>query len=181
MSLEWPEVKGYGGGGGCEELQGRPRPPGDSIGSHGAHILPSEFKGVDEPTVLVSGQTGADVHDVKVLYQEPDGTRRELPVDFARVDGQLRELANRPEAMGTFVAFLPGDVAARDEVEQRLDLRALLDTGKLRLGPVARRERELAQAARERCEPFEPDPADFAMDSDRADGGADDEAAYGVP
>ncbi len=168
VSLEWPEVKGYGGGGGCEELQGRPRPPGDSIGSHGAHILPAEFKGVDEPTVMVSGQTGANVHDVKVLYQEPDGTRRELPVDFARVDGQLRELANRPEAMGTFVAFLPGDVAARDEVEQRLDLRALLDTGKLRLGPVARRERELVQAARERCEQFEPNPADFAMDSDRA-------------
>lgn len=168
VSLEWPDVKGYGGGGGCEERAGRPPTPGDAIGSHGAHILPSEFKGVDEPALMVSGQTGADVHDLKVLYQRPDGTRRELPVDFARVDGELRELANRPEAMGTFVAFLPGDVAARDEVEQRLDLRALMDTGKLKLGPIARRERELAQAARERCERFEPDLADLPMDGDRA-------------
>jgi hypothetical protein len=164
LSFEWPEVKGYEGGGGCEELQGRPRTPGDAIGSHGVHILPSEFKGVEEPALMVSGQTGGAVHDVKVIYQRPDGTRRELPVDFARVDGELRELAHRPEAMGTFVAFLSGDVAARDEIEQRLDLRALMDTGKLKLGPIGRRERELAQAARERCEPFEPDPAEFPSD-----------------
>jgi hypothetical protein len=167
VSLEWPEVKGYGGGGGCEERQGRPPTPGDAIGSHGAHIVPSEFKGVDEPNLMVSGETGSDVYDVKVLYQKPDGTTRELPVDFARVDGELRELANRPQAMGLFVAFLPGDEAARDEVEQRLDLRALMDTGKLKLGPIARRERELAQAARERCDPFEPAPADFPTDADR--------------
>jgi hypothetical protein len=166
LSFEWPEVEGYEGGGGCEELEGRPPAPGNAIGSHGVHILPSEFKGVAEPTLMVSGQTGAAVHDVKVIYQEPDGTRRELPVDFARVEGELRDLAHRPEAMGTFVAFLSGDVAARDEIEQRLDLRALLDTGKLRLGPIARRERELAQAARERCESFEPEPAHFPKDPD---------------
>ena len=46
-------------------------------------------------------------------------------MDFARVEGKLREIASRPEPLGTFVAFLPGDVAARDEVESRLDLRAL--------------------------------------------------------
>jgi hypothetical protein len=168
VSFEWPEVKGYEGGGGCEEREGRPRTPGDAIGSGGVHILPSEFKGVDEPDLMVSGQTGAAVREVKVIYQAPDGTRRELPVDFARVDGELRELAHRPQAMGMFVAFLPGDVAARDEVEQRLDLRALMDTGKLKLGPIARRERELAQAARERCDRFEPELAEFPADPDRA-------------
>jgi hypothetical protein len=166
LSFEWPEVEGYEGGGGCEELEGRPRTPGDAIGSHGVHILPSEFEGVAEPTLMVSGQTGGAVHDVKVFYQRPDGTRRELPVDFARVEGELRELAHRPEGMGTFVAFLSGDVAARDEIEQRLDLRALMDTGKLKLGPVARRERELAQAALERCERFEPEPAEIPENPD---------------
>jgi hypothetical protein len=169
LSFEWPGVKGHGGDGGCEELEDRPRPRDYAIGSHGVHILPSQFKGVEKPDLVISGSTGPKVHDVKVIYTEPDGTERELPVDFARVEGRLRELAHRPEPMGTFVAFLPGEVAARDEVEQRLDLRALLDTGKLRLGPIARRERELAQAARERCERFEPDPGEFPEDAaDRA-------------
>jgi hypothetical protein len=168
LSFEWPSVKGYEGGGGCEELEGRPSPSRGAVGGS-VHILPSQFRGVEHPGLVVSGQTGPGVSDVKVFYQEPDGTRHELPVDFARVEGKLRELARRPEAMGTFAAFLDGDVAARDEVEQRLDLRALETTDKLRLGPIARRERELAQAARERCQRFEPDPADFPENPDDAE------------
>lgn len=160
LSLEWPDVKGQKGGGVCEEIEGRPRPEDRAIGGS-VHIVPSQFKGVQKPDLVVSGQAGADVHDVKVFYREPDGTEHELPVDFARVDGGLRELAHRPEALATFVAFVPGDWAARDEVESRLDLRALQGTGKLQLGPIARRERELAQEARERCEPFEPDPSEL--------------------
>jgi hypothetical protein len=163
MSFEWPDVKGYEGSGGCEELQGRPRPEDAAVGGS-VHIVPSQNKGVEQPDLVVSGQTGPGVHDVKVIYREPDGTERELPVDFARVEGELREAAHRPEALGTFVAFLQGDVAARDEIEARLDLRALLDTGKLRLGPISRRERELAQAARERCEHLEPELADLPAD-----------------
>jgi hypothetical protein len=155
LSFEWPGVNGHEGGGICEELQGRPRARDQAIGSHGVHLVPSQTKGVERPDLVISGSTGPGVHDVKVLYVEPDGTQHELPVDFARVEGELRELAHRPEPIGIFVAFLDGDIAARDEIEQRLDLRALLDTGKLRLGPVARRERERARAARERCETFE--------------------------
>jgi hypothetical protein len=165
ISFEWPDVKGYEGLGGCEEREGRPRTEDGAIGGS-VHIVPSQFKGVEEPDLMASGQTGPGVRDVKVFYREPDGTRHPLPVDFARVDGELRELAHRPQALGTFVAFLPGDVAARDEVEARLDLRALLDTGKLRLGPISRRERELAQEARERCEHLEPDFADLPKDQD---------------
>jgi hypothetical protein len=165
LSFEWPGVRGYEGAGGCEELEGRPGPPKGAVGGS-VHILPSQFHGVEHPDLVVSGETGPGVSDVKVFYQEPDGTQHELPVDFARVEGKLRELAHRPEAMGTFVAFLDGDVAARDEVAQRLDLRAVETTGKLRLGPIARRERELALAARERCERLEPDPGDLPENAD---------------
>jgi hypothetical protein len=160
-SLQWPGVKGQEGGGFCEELEGRPRRP--VFSSHGVHILPSQFKGVEQPDLVISGTTGPRVHRIRVIYRAPDGTERDLPVDFARAQGKLRKLASQPEPLGTFTAFLPGGVAARDEVESRLDLRALMGTGKLKLGPIGRREREQAQAAFEKCKPLEPDPADYPL------------------
>ena len=158
ISLDWPGVKGHEGGGSCEELAGRPRHR--VFSEHGVHVLPSQFKGVEKPDLVVSGATGPDVHSVKVIYRDGQGEEHALPVDFARVEGKLRKLASRPEALGTFVAFLPGEVAARDEVASRLDLRALTGTGKLKLGPIGRREREQARKAFETCAPFEPDPAE---------------------
>jgi hypothetical protein len=152
-SLDWPTVKGQERGGFCEELAGRPRPP--VFGSHGVHVLPSQAKGVAEPDLVIEGTTGPDVHNVRVFYRDGEGRERELPVDFARVEGKLSEIASRPEPLGTFVAFLPGDVAARDEVESRLDLRARYGTGTLELGPIGRREREQARAGFERCGPLE--------------------------
>jgi hypothetical protein len=156
ISLDWPGVKGHERGGFCEELEGRPRPP--VFGSHGVHVLPSQMKGVAEPDVVIEGTTGPDVHDVRVFYRDGEGRRQELPVDFARVEGKLREIASRPEPLGTFIAFLPGDVAARDEVVSRLDLRAQFGTGDLKLGPIGRRERDRAREAFERCGPIEADP-----------------------
>ena len=153
ISLDWPSVKGHERGGFCEELAGRPRP--HAFGSYGVHVLPSQFKGVAEPDLVIEGTTGPDVHNVRVFYRDGEGRQRELPVDFARVEGKLREIASRPEPLGTFVAFLPGEVAARDEVVSRLDLRALHGTGKLELGPIARRERKQARAAMEKCGPIQ--------------------------
>jgi hypothetical protein len=63
---------------------------------------------------------------------------------------------------------VPGEWAARDEVESRLDLRALHGTGKLRLGPIGRHERELAVRAREECGDLQPSPAELPTDADRA-------------
>jgi hypothetical protein len=157
VSLDWPGVKPYEGGGSCEELDGRPQP--GAFSQHGVHVLPSQMKGVAEPDLVISGTTGPDVHRVGVIYTDGEGREHELPVDFVRVEGKLREVASRPEALGTFVAFLPGDRAARDEVASRLDLRALFGTGKLKLGPIGRREREQARQAFETCDRFQPDPA----------------------
>jgi hypothetical protein len=158
-ALQWPGVKGHEGEGFCEELAGRPSAP--DISSHGVHILPSQFHGVAEPDLVVEGTTGPHVHRVRVIYRDGEGREHDLPVDFARVQGKLRKLASQPEPLGTFIAFLPGDVAARDEVASRLDLRALEGTGKLKLGPIGRHEREQARAAFAKCTPLEPDPTDF--------------------
>jgi hypothetical protein len=163
VSLDWPGVQDHEGGGSCEELQGRPR--SGVFSQHGVHVLPSQMKGVAEPDLVISGVTGPDVHRVSVIYTDGEGIERELPVDFARVEGKLREVASRPEALGTFVAFLPGETAARDEIESRLDLRARFGTGKLKLGPIGRREREQARKAFEACPATSqgPSPADDCL------------------
>jgi hypothetical protein len=157
VSLEWPGAQGPGGGGSCEEATGARE--GSNFTSHGVQILPSQFKGVERPDLVVSGLTGPGVHRVRILYTDRFGEKHELPVDFARAEGKLRELAHRSEPLGTFTAFIPGEWAARDELESRLDLRALYGTGELELESLGRRERAQARTAFETCEPLEPDPA----------------------
>jgi hypothetical protein len=156
VSLEWPDAHGPGGGGGCAEGTGADEHD-NAFTSHGVHILPSQFKGVDRPDLVVAGSTGPRVHRVRIIYTDRFGEEHELPVDFTRVEGKLRELAHRSEPLGTFTAFIPGDWAARDELESRLDLRALYGTGELELGSLGRRERAHARQAFETCAPLEPD------------------------
>jgi hypothetical protein len=131
------------------------------------HILPSQFKGVAEPDLVISGAVGPTVHRVRIVYTDGSGEEQDLPVDFARVTGKLRRLTGRREALGTFTAFLPGAQAARDELAARLDLRALADTGKLRLGPIGRRERRQARRAFRTCAPKEPDLATLPDPADQ--------------
>ena len=160
VSLDWPGVRPYEGGGSCEGLEGRPQP--GAFNQHGVHVLPSQMKGVAEPDLVISGVTGPDVYRVSVIYTDGQGEKHELPVDFVRVEGKLSEQASRPEPLGTFIAFVPGEWAARDELESRLDLRALYGTGKLKLGPIGRREVEQAHKAFEACPPSPQEPSSEA-------------------
>jgi hypothetical protein len=157
MALEWPDAtKGYEGGGACEEATGAP--PGEHNFDHmHVQVLPSQFKGVARPDLSVSGTTGARVHRVRVVYTDTTGAEHDLDVDFERVPGELRERVGRRAPTGTFVAFVPGEWAARDDVVARLDLRARLGTGKLELGEFAREERRRALEARRACAVHEPD------------------------
>jgi hypothetical protein len=158
LALEWPGGKRPEGGGVCEETTGGPGREA-AFRSHGVQIVPSQFKGVAEPDLVISGSVGPAVHRVGIVYTDRGGRRHDLPVDFARVTGELRRLTGRREPLGTFTAFVPGARAARDEIVSRLDLRALADTGKLQLGPVGRRERRQARRAFRTCAPKKPDLA----------------------
>ena len=160
LDLGWPGDKPVKSSVDCSEEE-TGRKPG-VFQSLGTQIQPTQFKGVAEPDLVISGATGPAVHRVSIIYTEPDGRSRQLPVDFARVRGELRRLARRSVPLGTFTAFLPGEVATRDEVESRLDLRALETTGKLEVGPIGRRERAEAVRARERCEPQRPEQPTLA-------------------
>jgi hypothetical protein len=99
----------------------------------------------------MAGTTGTSVHRVRVIYRDSQGETHDLPVDFARVEDDLRERVGEGAPGGTFVAFVPGAWAARDDVVARLDLRALTGTGKLELGPFAREERRQMREAQGYC------------------------------
>jgi hypothetical protein len=167
MALEWPDAKGREGGGGCEEADGAPVRDHD-LGYMHVQILPSQFKGVAEPDLSVSGTTGSQVHRVRVVYTDATGAEHDLDVDFERVPPELREQVGRNTPTGTFVAFIPGDWAARDDVEARLDLRALLGTGELELSEFAKRERRQILDARKACAEYQPDPWSGPRNPDRA-------------
>jgi hypothetical protein len=157
MALEWPDVKGREGGGGCEEAEGAPARDDDLGGMH-VQIIPSQSKGVPQPDLSVSGTTGTRVHRVRVVYTDTSGAEHDLDVDFERVPAELRERVGRNTPGGTFMAFVPGEWAARDDVVARLDLRAMLGTGKLELSDFAKRERVKAREAMLKCAPLQPDP-----------------------
>jgi hypothetical protein len=157
LALEWPNVNGREGGGVCEEAEGAPVRDDDLGGMH-VQIIPSQFKGVAEPDLSVSGTTGTRVDRVRVIYTDTTGAEHDLDVDFERVPPDLRERVRRNTPAGTFVAFVPGDWAARDDVLARLDLRAVTGTGKQKLSDFAEREREQARAAMRKCAVHLPDP-----------------------
>jgi hypothetical protein len=165
MALEWPDAKGREGGGGCEEAEGAPVRDHDLGGMH-VQIIPSQFKGVAEPDLSVSGTTGTRVQRVRVVYTDTSGIEHDLDVDFERVPPDLRERVGRNTPAGTFVAFVPGEWAARDEVETRLDLRAVLGTGRLELSDFVKRERKQAREAMLRCAVHLPDPWSMPENAD---------------
>jgi hypothetical protein len=157
LALEWPDAKGRERGGGCEEAEGAPHRDDDLGGMH-VQIIPSQFKGVAEPGLSVSGTTGTRVHRVRVIYTDTTGAEHDLDVDFERVPPDLRERVRRNTPAGTFVAFVPGDWAARDDVLARLDLRAVMGTGRHELSDFAKREREQVREAMRKCAAHLPDP-----------------------
>jgi len=127
IGLDWPDAKGNIGDGSCGE---REKPPTDhTFDAIGLRVVPSQFKGVAEPDLYMAGATGTRVHRVRVIYRDTRGEVQDLPVDFARVQDDLRERVGEDAPGGTFVAFVPGAWAARDDVVARLDLRALTGTG----------------------------------------------------
>lgn len=57
--------------------------------------------------VQIAGIARSDVSDVRMLYKDEQGARRDARVDFAIVAGALRERAGAEHPFGVFLAFLP--------------------------------------------------------------------------
>jgi hypothetical protein len=57
--------------------------------------------------VQIAGFARADVSDVRILYKDRHGAKRDAPVDFAGVTGALRQRAGADGPFGVFIGFLP--------------------------------------------------------------------------
>jgi hypothetical protein len=57
--------------------------------------------------VQIAGLARAEVSQVRVLYEDEHGVRRDAPVDFARVSSPVRDGAGAGGPVGVFIAFLP--------------------------------------------------------------------------
>jgi hypothetical protein len=124
LSLEWPTLSKRAGDGSCAGPRGKNEKV-PVIGSYGTQIVPSQFEGVAQPDLVVSGTVNAQhAARVRVVYRDMRGERHDLPVDFARVGDELHARAGRGAPRATFTAFIPGSDAARDRVVDCLDIRA---------------------------------------------------------
>jgi hypothetical protein len=57
--------------------------------------------------VQIAGLARSDVSDIRVLYRDEHGGKRDAPVDFVSVTGAVRERADADSPFGVFIAFLP--------------------------------------------------------------------------
>jgi hypothetical protein len=57
--------------------------------------------------VQIAGLARSDVNDVRIVYKDEHGAKRDAPVDFVRVTGAVRERAGADGPFGVFIGFLP--------------------------------------------------------------------------
>jgi hypothetical protein len=57
--------------------------------------------------VQIAGLARADVSEVRILYKDEHGKRRDAPVNLARVSGAVREQVAADGPFGVFIGFLP--------------------------------------------------------------------------
>ncbi len=111
--MHWfPYVRFAGASGHC----GRGYPPTKAYGKAWPRRVmarPFGFLGDGEPATAyyaLEGFARARVARVRVVHKNPKGGKREAPVKFVRVRGELRRRVGSAEPFGFFVSFLPRSV-----------------------------------------------------------------------
>jgi hypothetical protein len=57
--------------------------------------------------VQIAGLARSDVSEVRILYKDEHGAKRDAPVDLVRVTGALRERAGADAPFSVFIGFVP--------------------------------------------------------------------------
>jgi hypothetical protein len=104
LNIEWPDARTgqISPQFGC--LQTFPPPAVDktAVKWQGAMFDPSYTSHVQ-----IAGVARSDVRDVRILFKDRHGAKRDAPVDFATVTGALRKRAGADRPFGVFIGFLP--------------------------------------------------------------------------
>jgi hypothetical protein len=104
LNVEWPSARAgrISPQFGCQAVF----PPvtlGEAVVKVGGTMFDPSYTG----HVQLAGLTRLDVRDVRILYKDESGARRQAPVGFQRVGGALRERAGADGSFGVFMGFLP--------------------------------------------------------------------------
>jgi hypothetical protein len=141
VGLEWVgDVRGRSSGGSCGGSGGQQ--PTGVFSTVGVSFLQAPFERSPRHDLLLSGTTTPRVHRLRIRYRPLRGPARDLPVDFARVDGELLRRAGASRPFGTFVAVLPGDQARRDRLTERFRVTSLAPFPRRKAQPIAELPRE---------------------------------------
>jgi hypothetical protein len=104
LNIEWPDARtgAISPQFGCHPTLPPPAVDKTAVKPQGAMFDPSYTA-----YVQIAGLARSDVRDVRILYKDEHGAKRDAPVDFATVTGALRKRAGADRPFGVFIGFLP--------------------------------------------------------------------------
>jgi hypothetical protein len=104
VNIEWPDARRgpISPQFGCQPTFPPPVLEKTTVKWQGAMFDPSYTANVQ-----IAGLARADVRDVRILYKDERGAKRDALVDFATVTGSLRKRAGADRPFGAFIGFLP--------------------------------------------------------------------------
>jgi hypothetical protein len=104
LNIEWPDARtgAISPQFGCNPTLPPPVVDKTAVKRQGAMFDPSYTA-----YVQIAGLARSDVRDVRILYKDEHGAKRDAPVDFATVTGALRKRAGADRPFGVFIGFLP--------------------------------------------------------------------------
>jgi len=122
VRFAWADAPRRQGSGGCGSVGGWW--PG-LVGLSGRLVRPTEAGGTHDRDYLMIGRVDPRVGRLRIVYRRHGGDRREVPVDLARVDGDLLRRAGGGRPFAVFTAFIPSALIREDRLGQRHRLMSL--------------------------------------------------------
>ncbi|MGH2745621.1 MAG: hypothetical protein ACRDN8_24640 [Thermoleophilaceae bacterium] len=109
LNLEWPDARvGASPGWAIQPQFGcHPTFPPAAVDEAVVRIGGLMFDPILTTHVQIAGFARSDVSDVRILYKNEHGAKRDAPVDFASVTGEVRARAGADGPFGVFIGFLP--------------------------------------------------------------------------
>jgi hypothetical protein len=102
LNLEWPDTGQISPQFGCY-MSFPPAVLDEAVVKLGGLI----FDNTTTSHVQIAGLARSDVGDVRILYKDEHGARRDAPVNFAMVSNPVRERAGADGPVGVLIGFLP--------------------------------------------------------------------------